>query len=97
MQRTVLQIPLTKELKNRAAAAALDYGFSSLQEILRVFMRKLALRKIDLTFEEEVVYLSPQAEMRYAKMTEDFKKGKNVYTAKNTEQLMKQLHEHSLP
>ena len=77
MQRTVLQVPLPKELKISAKKAAQDAGFSSLQEVLRVFMKKFASKKIDLAFEEEVTYLSPKAEKRYLKATEDFKKGKN--------------------
>ena len=81
MQRTVLQVPLPKELKISAKKAAQDAGFSSLQEVLRVFMKKFASKKIDLAFEEEVTYLSPKAEKRYLKATEDFKKGKNVYYA----------------
>lgn len=97
MGRTVLQIPLSKELKISAEKVALDYGFSSLQEVLRVFMKKFASRKIELTFEEETTYLSPKAEKRYLKITEDFKKGLNVYTAKDVDDLLKQLHEYKLP
>ncbi len=93
MARAVLQIPLPIELKISAEKAALDAGFSSLQEVLRVFMKKFASKKIDLTFEEEeIVYLSSKAEKRYAKMDEDIKKGKNVYTAKDVDDFLKQLH-----
>ncbi len=93
MQRTVLQIPLPKELKISAEKAALDAGFSSLQEVLRVFMKKFANKKIDLTFEEKsLVYLSAKAEKRYAKIDEDIKKGKNVYEAEDAEDLLRQLH-----
>ncbi|OGE25319.1 hypothetical protein A3C26_00625 [Candidatus Daviesbacteria bacterium RIFCSPHIGHO2_02_FULL_39_12] len=91
MQRTVLQVPLPKELKISAKKAAQDAGFSSLQEVLRVFMKKFASKKIDLAFEEEVTYLSPKAEKRYLKATEDFKKGKNVYYAKDVKEFFKQL------
>lgn len=91
MQRTVLQVPLPKELKISAEKAAEEAGFSSLQEVLRVFMKKFANKKIDLTFEEEVTYLSPKAEKRYMKITEDFEKGRNVYTARNVDELMEQL------
>lgn len=92
MNRTVLQIPLSKELKLSAEKAALDAGFSSLQEVLRVFMNKFANKKIDLTFEENIVYLSPKAEKRYAKIDEDIKKGKNVYAAKDVDDFLRQLH-----
>lgn len=95
MQKTVLQIPVSKQLKDDAEKAAFEQGFSSLQEILRIFMKKLANKNIDFSFkeEEEVVQLSKKSENRYLKAMEDFKKGKNIYTAKNVDDLMKQLHE----
>ncbi len=92
MQRTVLQIPLSKELKISAEQAALDYGFSSLQEILRVIMRKLADKRLNINFgEEQVVHLSKKNEERYLKMTEDFEKNRNVYHAKDIDDFLKQL------
>ncbi len=93
MQRTVLQVPLPKELKISAEKAAEEAGFSSLQEVLRVFMKKFASKKIDLAFEEEITYLSPGAEKRYAKIVRDIESGKEkVYTAKDADDLIKQLH-----
>lgn len=91
MQRTILQVPMPRELKESAEKAALNAGFSSLQEVLRVFMKKFANKKIDLAFEEETHYLSPKAEQRYLKIMEDFKNGRNISTAKNVDDLMSQL------
>ncbi|OGE37856.1 hypothetical protein A3B45_02755 [Candidatus Daviesbacteria bacterium RIFCSPLOWO2_01_FULL_39_12] len=94
MQRAVLQIPLPKELKLDAEKAALDYGFSSLQEILRVFIKKLASKTVSLTFEEKgVVYLSEKNEKRYEKMMRDIESGKEkLYTAKSVDDFIKQLN-----
>ncbi|MBL7159678.1 hypothetical protein ISS85_04330, partial [Candidatus Microgenomates bacterium] len=51
-----------------------------------------ARRELSLKItEDEVIKLSPKAEKRYAKMDEDFRTGKNVFTAKNVDELMKQL------
>lgn len=92
MQRVVLQIPLSKELKISAEQAALEYGFSSLQEILRVIMKKLSQKTLDITFREErVVRLSKKNEKRYLKAMEDFKKDRNVYHAKDVDDFLKQL------
>ncbi len=94
MQRTVLQIPLPKELKLSAEKAALDAGFSSLQEVLRVFMKKFATKRIGFTFEEEsVVYLSEKNDKRYDKIMRDIKSGKEkVYSAKNVDDFLNQLN-----
>ena len=92
MDRTVLQIPMPKTLKIKAEKAALDLGFSSLQETLRVFMKKLASRVIDISFQEGVT-LSPRAVKRYDKIIKDIEEGKNVYHAKSVDDLMKHLSE----
>lgn len=92
MQKTVLQIPVSKQLKDDAEKVAFEQGFSSLQEILRIFMKKLANKNIDFSFkEEEVVQLSKKSEKRYLKAMEDFKKGKNIYKAKNIDDFLEQL------
>lgn len=38
MQKTILQVPLSQNLKINAKNAAHEHGFSSLQEIVRVFL-----------------------------------------------------------
>lgn len=90
--RTILQIPMTMDLRTAAEAAADDLGFSSLQETVRVLLKKLANRQLTLNVEERITSLSPIAEKRYLKMTEDFKNHRNVYSAKNIDDLMHKLH-----
>lgn len=93
MQKTVLQIPMSKQLKDDAEKAAFEQGFSSLQEILRIFMKKLANKNIDFSFkEEETVRLSEKNAKRYSKILKDIESGKEkVYTAKNVDDFMEQL------
>ncbi len=92
MARTVLQIPVSKSLRIKAENAALDYGFSSLQEVIRVFMAKLAKRTIEISF-QEAIRLSPKAEKRYQRIDEDFLREENVYFAKTVKDLKAQLSE----
>lgn len=92
MQKTVLQVPVSKQLKDDAEKAAFEQGFSSLQEILRIFMKKLANKNINFSFkEEEVVQLSKKSEKRYLKAMEDLKKGKNIYKAKDIDDFLEQM------
>lgn len=93
MNSTTLQIPMKKQLRDKATSAAEQLGFTSLQEIIRVFLKKLALKKISVSFEEEaVVHLSAKAARRYDKMIDDIESGKEkVYSTKNVDDLMKQL------
>ena len=72
MNRTLLQVPLSVDLRRDAEKQALQQGFSSLQEAVRIFLKKLAGKSIGITF-EETVKLSPQTIKRYNKMSEDFK------------------------
>lgn len=93
MERTILQVPITKQLKQDAEKRALAQGFSSLQEAVRIFLNKLANGAMKISFEkeEEVIQLSEKAIKRYDKITDDMEKGINVYEAKDVNDLMKQL------
>ncbi len=94
MQKVTLQVPMDSKLKIEAEKAALNQGFSSLQELVRVILSRVAQKKIEVNFEEEnVIHLSPKADRRYAKIMRDIESGKEkVYTAKNVDDLMKQLN-----
>lgn len=90
MQKTILQVPVNKQIKDDAEQAALGQGFSSLQEAVRIFLRKLSEDKISFTL-EETVELSREAIKRYNKITRDVEAGRNVHEAKNVTDLVKQL------
>lgn len=94
MQKITLQIPMDSKLKVEAEKVALEQGFSSLQELVRVILSRVAQKKIEVNFEEEnVIHLSPKADRRYARIMRDIESGKEkVYTAKNIDDLMKQLN-----
>lgn len=94
MSSTILQVPVDKETRDKALSTASDMGFSSLQEAVRIFLRKLADKEMAIRVEEKekAVQLSPRAIKRYDKISEDFKKGRNIYTAKDVEDLMRQLN-----
>ena len=92
MDTTTLQVPLSKNLKADATGVAKEYGFSSLQEVVRFMLTKFARREIGVSLEQfPAVKLSAKNEKRYAKMDEDFKKGKNIYFAKDVDDFMRQL------
>lgn len=95
MQKTILQVPLNQQLKNDAEKVALSQGFSSLQEIVRVFLTKLATKKIEVSLRDSV-FLSEENEARYLQLTKDFHSGQGIYSAKNAADLVKQLNEYSL-
>lgn len=94
MQRVILQVPMSIELKKKAEAVSRDFGFSSLQEAIRVLLTKLAKKELSLKVTEEVeeiTHLSKAAERRYKKAVEDIKAGRNVYSPKNKEEFFKML------
>lgn len=94
MQKVIVQVPTTKKLKAAATKRAEDLGFSSLQEILRLFMTKLSRGEVNVSLEENVEYLTPQEnrvlERRYKEFLSDKKKGK-TFTAHSVEEMMEQL------
>lgn len=95
IDKVILQIPMPKTLKMSAEEVARDYGFSSLQEIIRVLLKKLSRRELSVAVQEgeaeEILDLSPRAERRYKKAIEDIKKGRNIYKPKNREEFFKML------
>ena len=92
MDTTNLQIPIRKDLKIAATEAAIEQGFSSLQEAVRIFINKMAQKTIDVVFTPKTIKLSPKAVRRYNKISEDIEKGIGVYEVKNVADLMKQLN-----
>lgn len=91
MDKVILQIPVSRTLRDSAERIAEEYGFSSLQEILRVLMKKISSRSMVVTF-EETTPLSMNSEKRYQAIDQDIIKHKNTHSAKSVKQLMQQLH-----
>lgn len=91
MHKTVLQVPMNQELKTEAEQAAREQGFSSLQEMVRVFLSKIASNNIEITLQTNVK-LSEKSERRYLKETLDFEAGKNTHTAENLDEFVTSLN-----
>lgn len=92
MNTTNLQIPIRRDLKIAATEAALEQGFSSLQEAVRVFINKMAQKTIDVVFTPRTIKLSSKAIKRYNRISEDIEKGIGIYEAKDVDDLMRQLN-----
>lgn len=94
MQRIIVQVPMSKDLKERAEIVSSDLGFSSVQEIIRVLLTKLSKKEFSLRVEEaeKIKYLSPRAERKFKKAVEDIKAGRNVTKTENVEALLELLH-----
>lgn len=90
--KTVLQVPIDIGLRDQALRAAENLGFSSLQETIRVFLKKLASQTIGISF-EETERLSPKAEKRYARMIKDYEKNKDIIHCENVDDFFKKLNE----
>lgn len=91
MNKVIVQVPVTKQLRDSAEQAAMDQGFSSLQEVVRVFMKKFSDRSIGITL-EQAMPLSAVSEKRYRSIDRDVKQNKNIQRANDVHQLMQQLH-----
>ena len=72
---------------------AKESGFSSLQEVLRVFLAKFAKREIGVSVEQfPAVKLSAKNDRRYAKMVDDVLSGRvKTKSFDNVDDLMKDL------
>lgn len=91
MNKTILQVPLSTSLRKEAEKEALAQGFSSLQEAVRVFLKKLASGALGVRFEETVV-LSEKNDKRYEKMIDEIESGKvKTQSFTDVDSLMKHL------
>ena len=94
MNKVILQVPMSKELKLAGQKAAQEQGFSSLQEFVRVFLTKFAKHEVSLAVQEEAEYLTPaqakRVDKKYQQFLKDKKAGK-TFTAHSVEELMEQL------
>ncbi len=91
MNRIILQVPMKKELRDKAAIAAKNNGFSSLQEAIRVLLSKLAKKELTIRVGNEEEQLSPRLARKYDKIVEEIKQGKNVTHTKNLDELFAYL------
>ena len=92
MKRVILQIPMSEELKKSAEKAAMDMGFSSLQETIRVLFKKLSANKLKVDiYDVDEPQLSPRAIKRYEKIIKDIEAGKNITKTDNLDELFKML------
>lgn len=87
----VLQVPMSKELREKATLAALSQGYSSLQESVRIYLRQLADNKIETAF-VPTIKLSAKAERRYGKILEEAKTGKNITSFDSVDSFLNHLN-----
>ena len=94
MQRIIVQVPMTKDLKEQAEAVSFEMGFSSLQEAIRILLTKLSKKEYRLRIEEveQISDLSPAAERKFKKAIEDIKTGRNIYKPKNKKEFFSLLN-----
>lgn len=93
MSRTVLQIPLPTDIRDDAYNMVIGQGFSSLQEAVRLVIHKIArgTLRLEVYSEPAPIQLSVSAIKRYNKMDADIAAGKNFKTAKDADDLLRQL------
>jgi len=88
---TILQIPMSKSLKRLAQEIAGEQGFSSLQDLVRVVLTKLARRELVVSVSEPAVVLSKKNSNRYLKMSLDLARGANSKKFSSMQGLMHDL------
>ena len=80
---------MTEELKISAEKAAKDMGFSSLQESVRVLLKKLSTNKLKMDiYDVHEPQLSPKAIKRYNKIAKEIEAGKNIYKPANKKDML---------
>ncbi len=93
MNSITLQVPINKRVRDQAALKAEKMGFSSLQEVIRLFLNKIAAGEVNFRF-EETIQLSSRAIKRYNKIINEIESGKaQIASFTDVGSLMKHLNE----
>lgn len=92
MNNTILQIPMPLELREKSEKVANDLGFSSLQEAVRIFLKKFSQKEITVSFDTPQIKLSAKNEKRYLKMVKDYKNNKNIVRTSTIEDFFDKLN-----
>ncbi len=96
MSKVTVQVPVDKSLKASAERVALESGFSSLQEAIRVFMKQLSKKTLTIGFSQATQdeILTPKQEAilkkKYEKAKKEIAEGKG-FVAHSAEEMMEQL------
>lgn len=96
MTKITIQVPVNKSLKISAERVALESGFSSLQEAIRVFMTQFAKKAVSVGIFQSVPdeILTPEQDAIIKKKYKKIKKeiaGEKGFIAHSTEEMMEQL------
>jgi hypothetical protein len=78
MGKTIIQVPVEKKLRDEVEKEALKQGFSSIQDVVRLFFRQFVDKQVAVSFVEPAVVLSKKNAARYDRMTKDFEAGRNI-------------------
>lgn len=76
MDSTILQIPIAKSFRDQVSDVVIEMGFSSLQDYLRLIMKKTLTKEIDVTVGPKPIMLSAKNAKRYEKIVDDYLSGK---------------------
>ena len=93
MNNTVIQIPVSKQLRQQSENAAIKAGFSSVQEVLRLFLHQFSQQKIVVNFGTPSVQLSSKNEVKYLKIISDLKKNKNITTTTSVDEFFDKINQ----
>tara|TARA_Y100000031_G_C7996770_1_gene281752 strand:+ start:66 stop:338 length:273 start_codon:yes stop_codon:yes gene_type:complete len=88
MSQTNLQVPIDIKTREKAKKLAQRQGFSSLQEMIRVFLSQVVNQNLRIGFVSESLPLSSGAEKRYEKLLSEKVHGK---TSSSADELMSEL------
>ena len=91
MNNTVLQIPMTMDLREKSEKAAVEAGFSSLQEAVRIFLKKFSHKELVVSFDMPKIQLSAKNEKRYIEMMNDYEKDKDIVRTHTTKDFFDKL------
>lgn len=93
MNTATIKLQLGEKELTKAQTIAREWGFSSVEEVMREFVRRfLSKTQTKTSRQVENVKLTKKAKLRYKRINQDLKSGKNIMLAKSVDDFLIQLN-----
>ncbi len=93
MSVSTIRLQLEEVEIQKAHQLARQWGFSSVEEALKEFIKRFLNKTVTASLvETEYIKLSKKTKARYVKMEQDFKIGKDVRITHSVDEFIAQLH-----
>lgn len=93
MSTSTIRLQLGETELHQAHKLAKEWGFSSVEEALREFIKRFLSKSGTISSQKiEYITLTKKAQLRYKQMAKDSDENKNIHVARSVDEFLAQLN-----